>query len=367
MHKRNKSLAYEMMRQAKLAGATIAKFQFGWPKDDMTRYIDDWAQDIVEWSHDIGIDWMASIWSQDGLSVARSVGAQKYKIAHQIALDPQQVPLVTNIIASGYPVYISGALHSAPHVYPIYVHADTYPTYEPHMPKHFTDYYGYSSHAHGIGDALVAVARGAMYIEKHFTLDKTDPHVRDASFSLSPDEFADMVKYGNEVSRAAGPRRTYLRLDDPKVIVDVGAYLGYTIEAWRRWYPEAVIYAFEPLFYDKIKKLEGPTTHIFPQAASSEIKTIIAEFRKEHRRVEAVTLDSVIKEPVDFLKIDVEGHEAHVLEGALRILKEDRPVVQIEYFMTPTVIDAFFDSIDYHLLTQIHPDRIYVPNEHPSD
>jgi hypothetical protein len=156
---------------------------------------------------------------------------------------------------------------------------------------------------------------------------------------------------------------TYLRLDDPKVIVDVGAYLGYTIEAWRRWYPEAVIYAFEPLFYDKIKKLEGPITHISPQAASSEIKKIVAEFRKEYRRVEAVTLDSVIKEPVDFLKIDAEGHDLHVLEGALRILEEDRPVVQIEYFMTPTIIDAFFDSIDYRMETKIHPDKIYVPKE----
>ena len=206
MHKRNKSLAYEMMRQAKAAGATIAKFQFGWPKTDDLRYVDDWANDIVGWSDAIGIDWMASIFSQDGLSVARSVGAQKYKVAHQIAQDDAQVPLVANIIASGHPVYVSGKMMQASNVKNIYVHADTYPTYEPHMPKHFTDYYGYSSHAHGIGDALLAIGRGARYVEKHFCLDKTDPHVKDASFSLSPSEFGDLVKYGNEISTALGDR-----------------------------------------------------------------------------------------------------------------------------------------------------------------
>jgi len=208
MHKRNKSLAYEMMRQAKAAGATIAKFQFGWPKEDLTRYVDDWADDIAQWSNAIGIEWMASIFSQDGLSVAQGVGADKYKVAHQIALDPAQVALVNSIIGENKPVYISGLVHSSPNAYSIYVHADTYPTYEPHMPKHFTDYYGYSSHAHGIGDALLAIGRGAQYVEKHFCLDKTDPHVRDTSFSLSPSEFGDLVKYGNEIATALGDRHT---------------------------------------------------------------------------------------------------------------------------------------------------------------
>ena len=206
MHRRDKSLAYEMMRQAKAAGASFVKFQFGWPKDDEVRYVDDWAEDIAQWSEDIGIPWFASIFSQEGLSAARSVDMQQYKIAHQIAMDEKQVPLVTNIIAEGKPVYISGVVHNAPNVYPIYVHADEYPTYNPHMPREFSDWYGYSSHAHGTGDALLAIGRGARYIEKHFTLDKTDLWVRDTTFALSPDEFKDMVQYGDEVAQALGNR-----------------------------------------------------------------------------------------------------------------------------------------------------------------
>jgi len=41
-------------------------------------------------------------------------------------------------------------------------------------------------------------------------------------------------------------------------------------------------------------------------------------------------LDDVISEPVGFIKIDVEGHELAVLEGAVKILKRDRPVLLIE-------------------------------------
>jgi sialic acid synthase SpsE len=211
MHKRDKSLAYEMMRQAKAAGATIAKFQFGHPKDDLVRYIDDWAEFIAQWSEDIGIEWMASIFSQDGLNAALSVRMPKYKVAHQIALDRDKKPLMDDIIAVGKPTYVSGKLLTSWYkgtrddIYSIYVHADKYPTYKPHMPEDFTRWYGYSSHAFGIGDALAAIARGAMYIEKHFCLDKTDLWVRDTPFALTPDEFGDMVKYGNEVSKAASP------------------------------------------------------------------------------------------------------------------------------------------------------------------
>lgn len=41
-------------------------------------------------------------------------------------------------------------------------------------------------------------------------------------------------------------------------------------------------------------------------------------------------LDDMVSEPVGFIKIDVEGHEAAVLEGAGRILREDKPTLLIE-------------------------------------
>ena len=76
------------------------------------------------------------------------------------------------------------------------------------MPQQFGDYYGYSSHAHGAGDALLAISRGARFIEKHVTLNKTETSIRDNHFALDFGEFGDMVKYGNEISTALGDRQS---------------------------------------------------------------------------------------------------------------------------------------------------------------
>lgn len=46
--------------------------------------------------------------------------------------------------------------------------------------------------------------------------------------------------------------------------------------------------------------------------------------------VEAVTLDSLNFHDVDFIKIDVEGWELPVVEGAQRIIRRDRPVMVVE-------------------------------------
>lgn len=46
--------------------------------------------------------------------------------------------------------------------------------------------------------------------------------------------------------------------------------------------------------------------------------------------VPTIRLDDLISERVDFLKIDVEGFEDDVLDGAVRILTEDKPLLMIE-------------------------------------
>ena len=218
-HKGVKSLAFEYIRQAKVAGADIAKFQLGHDEFAGHRYQwmryapMEWAEDLAQWCKDLDIIFMASVFSQEALELAESVGMERYKVAHQIALDPEEGDLLSAVFALNKPTYVSGKLVSSwgrgerDDVYSIYVH-NTYPCYEPHMPKDFrsSGWYGYSSHAHGIGDALMAIARGAMFVEKHFTLDKTEESIKDNHFALSFDEFGDMVKYGNEIARALGNR-----------------------------------------------------------------------------------------------------------------------------------------------------------------
>jgi FkbM family methyltransferase len=46
--------------------------------------------------------------------------------------------------------------------------------------------------------------------------------------------------------------------------------------------------------------------------------------------VSTVTLDELVKEPVGFIKVDVEGHELAVLKGSTRLLAENKPTLLVE-------------------------------------
>lgn len=62
---------------------------------------------------------------------------------------------------------------------------------------------GYSDHTEGIAVPLAAVARGAVIIEKHFTLDKEMPGP-DHKASLEPDELKAMVEGIRQIEQAVG-------------------------------------------------------------------------------------------------------------------------------------------------------------------
>lgn len=62
---------------------------------------------------------------------------------------------------------------------------------------------GYSDHTEGIAVPLAAVARGAVIIEKHFTLDKEMPGP-DHKASLEPDELKAMVEGIRRIEQAVG-------------------------------------------------------------------------------------------------------------------------------------------------------------------
>ncbi len=202
LHKRNESLAHEMIRQAWLAGCDIAKFQLGWPADDEVRHIDNIAGALKEWCDSYGIEFMASVWNHDALRLAERLGVKRHKIANQLAIDPVHHNLIMEVLATGKPTFISGAMVGSTYqnAFPIYCEGK-YPTYKPEIPLHFNSWWGYSSHTHGIADALIAVSRGARYIEKHFTLDPTDLWVRDTPFAIGPDEMRQLAILARQIER----------------------------------------------------------------------------------------------------------------------------------------------------------------------
>lgn len=67
----------------------------------------------------------------------------------------------------------------------------------------------------------------------------------------------------------------------------------------------------------------------------------------EVRTIKVNTVDSYNFEDVDLIKIDVEGHEQRVIEGAIKVIKKNKPIliVEIEQRHIKNKIDEVFMSI----------------------
>jgi len=154
-----------------------------------------------------------------------------------------------------------------------------------------------------------------------------------------------------------------------RTAIDVGAALGLFT------YPMTVhfdtVHAFEPLS-EKAEKLElGTNAHVYNVALSktegtatlsvpvkngvhlkgwsSLAPTDIDIYNTcEERTVTTVPLDSYEFSNVDLLKIDVEGHELDVLQGARETIATWRPTIIIEVWSKNEVgVSDFFDHMAY--------------------
>jgi len=213
-HDGNFDLAYEMIRRAKAADADVAKFQFGWrDKPDEINCIDkERAMQLRRWCDFHEIEMLASVIKPEAFELAEAAGIARYKVASRTVVDYPD--LIRKLIDSGKEVFVSLGFWDGddwPFGPPTeklrYIFCRSkYPSYPEDMigmPERFSDdgYYGYSCHYHGSAAALTAAARGARFIEKHFTLNKSSQVIRDHTLSATPEEFAEMVRLGREIGR----------------------------------------------------------------------------------------------------------------------------------------------------------------------
>lgn len=79
---------------------------------------------------------------------------------------------------------------------------------------------------------------------------------------------------------------------------------------------------------------EGVLTLHVPLIGGSEVRTRASFDRPSGDYIETpvrvVTLDGLATRGVSFIKIDVEGHELAVLQGATQLLTRDRPILLVE-------------------------------------
>jgi FkbM family methyltransferase len=141
-------------------------------------------------------------------------------------------------------------------------------------------------------------------------------------------------------------------------LVEVGANIGYFTLLYAACAdPAAGILCLEPE-PDNLEELRRNiqvnglrNVRVLPVAASDEDRTVTLRGgingvvgQGGDLQVEAVRLDTAVEGPVDFLKVDVEGHEVHVLKGAEALLGRHHPNVIVE--VHPGLIHPPYDVAD---------------------
>ncbi len=174
-------------------------------------------------------------------------------------------------------------------------------------------------------------------------------------------------------------------IDESSTIFDVGGNAGWYTINFAKSIKNAKLYVFEPLpkTFDllqrnlQLNKIED--VHLFNHGLSNEEEDLIFYYYPDcsanasmadlthHEGTTKITcqvkrLDDVVaaeKISVDFIKVDVEGAELFVFQGALETLQRDQPIVFSEmlrkwsgkFHYHPNEILALFDKIGYRCFT----------------
>lgn len=177
--------------------------------------------------------------------------------------------------------------------------------------------------------------------------------------------------------RSAEIELGFLKRVVPKdtVTVDVGANYGlYTRELARR---SRRVYAFEPsrTLVDMLRRTSASNVEIHDVALSDRdgVATLSVPLDGDeavhslasieavsvgeagsclNELVRTVRLDSIVRDDVAFIKIDVEGHELRVLNGATGVLQRNRPIFLVESeerhrISTTASVFEFFEAHGY--------------------
>ncbi|HEX8815382.1 MAG TPA: N-acetylneuraminate synthase family protein [Terriglobales bacterium] len=218
-HNGDMKLAKELIFAAKENGADVAKFQlydvdsifqpdFEWYADAKRAQLNiEQALELAATCLLADIEFMASVFDVERVGWCEEIGAKRYKIASRSV---RNQPLLQAVALTGKDIIVSlgmwdgrgfPVISSRARVDYLYCVAK-YPTALEDLDFaaiDFRRYAGFSDHTIGIDAALVAMARGAKIIEKHFTLDRNMPGP-DHAGSMEPQELSSLANHAKAFS-----------------------------------------------------------------------------------------------------------------------------------------------------------------------
>ncbi len=126
------------------------------------------------------------------------------------------------------------------------------------------------------------------------------------------------------------------------VFLDGGGYVGDTASEVIKNYPDfKKIYLIEPIpeniriakrelgHYENIEFLECGVSNKKATLNFNEEKSFSNIYGKGTQSVEVDTIDNIVKEKVDFIKLDIEGAEQDAIDGAKETIKNHHPILAI--------------------------------------
>lgn len=182
----------------------------------------EWHQPLKEYAESKGLEFFSSPFDKEGVDLLSSLEVPRYKIA---SFEITDIPLIEYVAKKGKPIIISTGVASLSDIelavqtcrkvgnqditllkctseYPATADMANLLTI-PNLRDTFGVKVGLSDHTMGSTVPVVAVALGARVIEKHFILDRNlgGP---DATFSMEPHEFKEMVQACHDSLSALG-------------------------------------------------------------------------------------------------------------------------------------------------------------------
>jgi pseudaminic acid synthase len=182
----------------------------------------EWQKELSIYAKSIGLEWLSSPFDIEAVDFLESIDCPVYKIA---SFEIADIPLIAYAAKQGKPMIIStgiaklsdielaveACLNAGNDNITILKCTSAYPTpfnevnlnTIPHLKKTFNKPVGLSDHTLGSEVAIAAVALGAQIVEKHFIIDRSIGGP-DASFSMEPNEFKQMISGIRNVEKALG-------------------------------------------------------------------------------------------------------------------------------------------------------------------